>query len=100
MRSVSRHVALALLSLSLLTQAQTTPPSQAAYIRGLQSIQRGDLPSAKKELQLSVRDNPKNADAQTALGWVLLAGNDIDAAIEHLRAATHLQPANARAHTF
>src|SRR5919108_3906639 len=71
-------------------QRQDKPKSarfQTAYQQGLDAIKRSDLPRAQRELEQAIRLEPGNADAHTALGWVLLAGNQLDAAIQHLRKA-------------
>src|SRR3974377_436165 len=94
------------LSLSLLifgalafSQSSTSsPPEQAELQRGNEALKKGDLALARSEFEKAVRLSPKDAAAQSALGWVLVLQGQSDAAIEHLRAAIQAKPSfvNAR----
>src|SRR5215468_5009825 len=77
--------------------ASKTSPDIALQ-RGQEALKKGDLNQARAELEQAVRLAPKDAAAQSELGWVLALEGQTDAAIEHLRAAIQLKPSfvNAR----
>jgi tetratricopeptide (TPR) repeat protein len=53
------------------------------FRRAQQAIARGDLATARHELEPIVRANPRNAPAQQLLGQVLFQSSDRTAALEH-----------------
>ena len=72
-------------------------PSEDLRAAG-QAIARGDLADARKALEAAVARDPKSADAQNLLGFVLGRGGDLAGAIEKLKQAVALDPALADAH--
>src|SRR5206468_1556116 len=85
---------------SFLCGQSSSVPGAKAYERGLHAMETGDAATAKSAFQQAVRENPSNADAQNALGQLLLQQGNVDAAIVHLRAVTRLKPALAIGHLY
>jgi type IV pilus biogenesis/stability protein PilW len=71
--------------------------AQIHYELGINAMENGhDAQSALKELQLAVQLNPKQADAQNAMGLVLhLMLNRPEEAVPHYLAAMKLDPKNS-----
>src|SRR5215470_7637140 len=65
---------------------------EVALKRGQEAVKNGDLSEARAELEKAVRLAPKDAAAQSELGWVLALQGQNDAAIGHLRTAIQLKP--------
>ena len=75
----------------------STSAEQVALQRGNDALKKGDLTLARSECEKAVRLAPKDAAAQSALGWVLALQGQSDAATEHLRAAVQTKPSNVNA---
>ena len=65
---------------------------QVALKRGQEALNHGDIARARTEFEKAVRLAPNDAEAQSALGWVLTAQGEPDAAVAHLRAAIKARP--------
>ena len=68
------------------------PAAQVALQRGQQALETGDLGRARTEFEKAVRLAPSDAEALSALGWVLAQQGDADAAVSRLRAAVKIKP--------
>src|SRR6516164_8498487 len=79
-------------------QSSAKSASASAYERGVAAMTAGDSAKAQSELEAALRANPANADAQLALGKVLLYKSDLGRAVTHLRTATKLKPNSGEAH--
>src|SRR5579862_1174257 len=86
----------AVLAIGVATVAQTGSTSangeRQALQRGQKAIQSNDLAGARAEFEKAVRLAPNDAEAQSALGWVLAEQGEADAAVVHLRAAIKAKP--------
>jgi hypothetical protein len=68
--------------------------ARAHYILGQLFIGQHDASNAKTALERAVELAPNNPSMQNDLGWVLLANGDVAGAIEHLKKAVQLDPAD------
>src|SRR5262249_41027090 len=76
--------------------AKTSPAQSAARLalqHGQEALKKGDLPGARADFEKAVKLAPNNAEAQSALGWVLAQQGDRDGAVSHLRSAIKAKPA-------
>ena len=98
---LSFPLALVLFSPSLFGQTPGAPQALSAdvdplaashYQRGLQAIQKGDLPTAVREFRVAVKYAPKSAPAHNSLGWVFLETGEVDRAAIEFRKAIALEP--------
>jgi Flp pilus assembly protein TadD len=60
------------------------------YQNGLAAFRRGDLITARSLFDKAVKANPKNAEAQSALGQVLLRQRELPLAIIHFQQLAQL----------
>ena len=74
--------------------------SQEALRDGLTYVQQGRTAEARAAFEKAVKLNAANAEAQNALGQILLRENDVPGAIVHLRAVARLRPNLAIAHAY
>jgi len=65
---------------------------QAALLEGQKALEKGDLASARTEFEKAVRLAPRDATAQSALGWVLAKSGEADEALRHLQTALNIKP--------
>src|SRR5438270_13721551 len=76
--------------------AQSSPSAKSsvrsALQRGQEALRKGDLVTARQELEKAVRLAPGDAPAQAMLGWVLAQQGQGEAAVPHLRAALKTNP--------
>jgi tetratricopeptide (TPR) repeat protein len=77
---------------------QNTGDSAALYYLGMIQKMEGDMNGAIQNLLKSVAGNPKNADAQGALGSLCLQAGDLTKAIPALEQAVLLAPDEAQNH--
>ena len=63
-----------------------------ALQHGQEALKGGDIARARVEFEKAVRLAPNDAEAQSALGWVLAQQGEADAAVVHLRAAIKAKP--------
>src|ERR1700733_11514717 len=78
-----------------LAQTGTAPAKAAekqALHRGQEALKNGDIAGARAEFEKAERLSPDDAEAQSALGWVLAQQGEPDRALTHLRAAIKLMP--------
>src|SRR5690349_1694648 len=68
-----------------------------AMQRGQEAFKSGDLTRARAEFEKAVRLAPNDAEAQSALGWVLAQQGELEGAVSHLRAAVKVKPGFAEA---
>ncbi len=73
------------------------PPSDELQTAA-QAIAKGDLPRARQSLEAAVARDPKSAEAQNLLGFVLGRSGDLPAAVDKLKQAVALDPDLADAH--
>jgi Flp pilus assembly protein TadD len=66
-----------------------------AGLWGSSYLQQGEPTLARGYLEQAVSKHPQSSDAHARLGLALLAGGDVDGALEQLRTATQLDTANA-----
>jgi Tfp pilus assembly protein PilF len=89
-------LAVALLSVSVVATSQTPVSGKSgerlALQRGQEAIKNRDLAGARAEFEKAVRLAPHDAEAQSALGWVLAQQGELDAAVVHLKAAIRARP--------
>jgi type IV pilus assembly protein PilF len=78
--------------------AASKSSAQTAYQRGVEALRKGDLVSARSDLEKAVHAASGFADAHTSLAWVLAAQGELDGAIAHLRTALKLRPGSVDAH--
>jgi len=70
-----------------------------AYLRaGQQALEARNLPEAKKQLELAIKADPKQAEAHLTLGLVEFQAGENTQAIEHYRRAVELRPNFFSAH--
>lgn len=83
------------------TPPVATPPSASgsAFQRGLDAHKRGDMDAALQELEKAVADDPRNPDALSWLGFLLVQRNQPEQAIPHLEKSLALKPGVADTHT-
>ena len=62
------------------------------FLHGLIETDRGNLPEARKSLQLAIRLNPSAAEAHNALGQLALAEKDWPLAVASFKRAVDLEP--------
>ena len=74
---------------------QEPPPNQIVLQRGIAACKRGDLESASRDLETVALVEPKNAEALTWYGYVLLRQGKTTKAIEVLDRALALRPNDA-----
>src|SRR5439155_26370625 len=79
-------------------KADASSRVSTTYQHGMAALQKGDLISARADLEKVVRLAPSSPEGHNSLGWVLLAQGEIDSAIVHLRSAVKLNPDFALAH--
>ena len=72
--------------------AEVDPLAASHYQRGLQAIQKGELPTAVREFRLAVKYAPKSGPAHNSLGWAFLETGEVDRAAIELRKAIALEP--------
>ncbi len=60
--------------------------------KGVQAIEKGDLPGARTHLEKAVAQDPCFARAQTALGWVLMKTHDLPGAEAALKKSIECDP--------
>jgi tetratricopeptide (TPR) repeat protein len=77
---------------------QTPDDPGALYYLGMIQKMEGDLSGAVQSLSKSVAGNPKNADAQGALGSLCLQVGDVTRALPALERAVLLAPEEAQNH--
>src|SRR5947207_15727212 len=71
-------------------QSTASPPADAAtrakalYQQGLSVLKKGDLASARTAVEKVVRLATQSAESDNALGCVLLAQGEVDAAVGHV----------------
>ena len=87
----------AMLAVNVRSTAQSTPApvksaERVALQHGQEALQSGDVARARTEIEKSVRLAPNDAEAQSALGWLLAQQGESDAAVAHLRAAIKAKP--------
>jgi len=70
----------------------------ALYYLGMIQKMEGDVSAAIQSLAKSVANNPKNADAQSALGALSLQAGDLTRAVPALEQAVLLAPDEAQNH--
>ena len=78
-----------------LAQTGTAPAKAAeeqALHRGQKALKNGDIAGARAEFEKAARLSPNDAEAQSALGWVLAQQGEPDRALTHLRAAIKVMP--------
>ena len=84
------------LNLALLGQSTATAPAKSparlALQYGQEALKSGDIARARTEFEKAVRLAPNDAQAQSALGWVLAQQGEVDAAVAHLRKAIKITP--------
>src|ERR1700730_16097357 len=83
------------MSAGSLAQTGTAPAKAAekqALHRGQEALKNGDIAGARAEFEKAVRLAPNDAEAQSALGWVLAQQGESDASVGHLRAAIKAKP--------
>ncbi len=83
------------LNFGAIAQTATAPAksqSRLALRRGQEALKSGDIVRARTEFEQAVRLAPNDAEAQSALGWVLAQQGETDAAVAHLRAAIKAKP--------
>ena len=64
----------------------------AIYKQGLADLQKRDLDSARAAFEKVVRLAPQSPEGHNSLGWVLLAEDEVDAAIKQFQIALKLKP--------
>ena len=106
-----RHLLIAALAASALAHAADTPDSNPS-VRAIpvserlgnarQAIGAKDWSRAMSELNLAVRDEPRNADVHNLLGysWRKRAIPDLGKAFEHYNTALRLDPKHKGAHEY
>ena len=67
-------------------------PARQALEQGQEALRSGNIAGARAEFEKAVRHAPNDAEAQSALGWVLAQQGEPDAAVTHLRAAIQSKP--------
>ncbi|MBI3923357.1 MAG: tetratricopeptide repeat protein [Armatimonadetes bacterium] len=72
--------------------------AQPLYRYALRSQAQKDLKASLAAVNGVVRKEPQNAKAQALLGYLLLAQNETDKALPHLKAAIQIEPHPAEAH--
>ena len=72
--------------------AEVDPLAASHYQRGLQAIQKGELPTAVREFRLAVKYAPKSGPAHNSLGWAFLETGEVDRAAIEFRKAIALEP--------
>ena len=70
----------------------------ALYYLGMIQKMEGDVTGAVQSLSKSVTGNPKNADAQSALGALCLQSGDVPKAVHALEQAVQLAPDESQNH--
>ena len=73
--------------------AAKSAASKLQYHCGQEALQNGDVARARTEFEKAVRLAPNDAEAQSALGWVLAQQGETNAAVTHLQTAIKLKPA-------
>ena len=91
-----------IVTLNCASSAQTAtapakPPARLALQRGQEAVKSGDIARARAEFEKAVRLAANDAQAQSALGWVLAQQGEADAAVAHLRIAIKAAPQFAEA---
>ena len=85
------------LAASVISFGQTAHPTKSAerlaIERGQEAIKNRDTARARAEFEKAVRLAPNDAEAQSALGWVLAQQGELEAAVTHLKAAIKVTPA-------
>src|SRR5580704_9416099 len=90
---------IALLATPLRVSAQDRgAQADEIYGRGITALQQGDLATAKADFEKVVAIQPRSPEAHNSLGWVLLAQQQVDAAIAQIGAALDLRPDLFQAH--
>jgi len=92
-----------LLLFPLLVSAQSHPSANSStngksFSEGSAALQRGDFVAAQASFEAAVRQNPRDAQARNALGFVLLSQNYAAKAIPQFEAAVRLKPSFVNAH--
>ncbi len=111
MPPTSRLVALALLAACVAAHAADTPGTDPNIPRvtvaqrldtARKAISAKDFNAALRELQVAVRDDPRNADVHNLLGYSYRkrASPDIDKALEHYGTALRIDPKHKGAHEY
>jgi Tfp pilus assembly protein PilF len=67
---------------------------------GRQAIKAKDFKSAVKSLTIAVQENPKDADAQTMLGYSYRKLGTLDKSMEHYQMALKIDPDHRSAHEY
>jgi Tfp pilus assembly protein PilF len=77
------------------TAASEISAEQLALQRGEEALKNRDLSGARVQFDKAVQLAPRDAKAQSALGWVLAQQGELDAAVVHLKAAVRAKPGGA-----
>ena len=85
-------LAMNVVSLAQTAAAPAKSVEQSALQHGQEALQSGDIARARAEFEKAVHLAPNDAEAQSALGWVLAQQGEADAALAHLRAAIKSKP--------
>src|SRR5579863_414860 len=93
---ISRFALLMLVATLGICVGQTGAPEKsverAALQRGQDALKSGDMARARAEFEKAVRLAPNDAEAQSALGWVLAQQGETEGAVSHLKAAVKAKP--------
>src|SRR5271169_1829232 len=90
-----------LVTLACPAVAQKAPDKSAIdslYKKGVQSLQQGDLDTARADFEKFVRLAPNSPEGHNSLGWVLMSTGKIDDAIPQFRTAVRLNTDFLQAH--
>src|SRR5262245_47539371 len=79
------------------TSAAVTQAS-SVYSQGILALERGDLHAAQAAFEKVVRIAPNSPEGHNSLGWVLLAQEQTDPAIQQFHTALRLKPEFMQAH--
>ena len=87
-------VLLATLSLQAQKSLANLPAAKASLAEGLDAMRQGDLSAARRDFERVVRLAPQVETGHAALGAVLLALNQLEAAVGELQTAHQMSPAD------
>jgi tetratricopeptide (TPR) repeat protein len=94
---IAPWTAVALLVCCLALTAAVAPPLEKHYEAARTALARGDTDKAKRELKLSLQDNPLHAESHFLLASLLGREGEIDQAIVGFQRTVTLAPNNAEA---
>ena len=79
---------------------KSSPSQNLDYQAGLEAIQSSDWKRAISNLSVALVAEPTNADLQNWLGYAYRQEGRYDEALDHYRAALHLDPEHRGAHEY